>query len=235
MSLERKLRRARDSICGLLRIRRVPPNQFTLTIVGTTWCFVRNKYFLTAHHVLNDGQPRHADDQFLILRAPENGTKLERMLVAGFTHEDPQHDVAILEIGDPSAQGITVPALTISFDCVPDGTSVLTYGYPAPQVTSASLTEGQLNFQTVLVATANRGIVSAQFPPKEAPVYVFNIHWFNGESGGPILRERTLAAFAVMQGYVNVQAPHGIIAGPRMGRSLAAIRDRVVPLLPRRA
>ncbi len=234
MPLEAKVRSVRDSICGLLRVRALPDKQVNLAIVGTTWCVVQNRYFLTAQHVLNDGNPRNPADQFIIIRAPGNGTRLERFPVVGFRLEDAQHDFAILEIHDPATQGAMVPSLRISFESVRDGTDVLTYGCPAPRVTGASLAQGQLHFQTALVATANHGMVSAQFPPPEAPLYVFNVHWFSGESGGPILDTKTLRVFSVMQRYMNVEAPHGIIAGPRMGRSLAAIRDHLQALLLRK-
>jgi len=232
MPTRKRITQIRDSVCAVLRLQQINQNQINLSIVGTAWCFVRNKFLITAHHVFNNGNPRNPADKFVILRAPNNGSRLERMPIVNFNLEDSQSDFAILEISDPTSASIELPALQISFDKVQDGVDVITYGCPSPEVSNASVVEGQINFNTNLVATANLGIVSAQVEDRNVPTYFFNVHWFNGESGGPILTTESLKVFAIMQMSKNISTPNGIIPGPRLGRSLLAIQDKIQALLP---
>jgi hypothetical protein len=54
-----------------------------------------------------------------------------------------------------------------------------------------------------------------------------NVGWHHGESGGPILALEPVAVFALMQFYRNITGPHGVVAGPHMGRSIAVIESKL--------
>ena len=151
----------RDSVCGLLCIHHVSGNEYNSAIVGTVWCVVRNHYFITAYHVLNNNKARDPNGKFYILRAPENGPKLERTPVVTFALEDPGCDYVILEIDEREGSSLGFNPLNIYTGQVQDGTRVLTYGYPAPKVASARINpQGKLTqMQTMLISHANEGIV----------------------------------------------------------------------------
>ena len=72
--------------------------------------------------------------------------------------------------------------------------------------------------------------MAAQYDISGAWAYEFNVGWHHGESGGPVFVQDPLAAVAVMQFYRNIEAPHGRVAGPHVGRSLEVIRQKVVSL-----
>jgi len=64
----------RDGVGVLLRISPAPvAGQFQVAIVGTTWCISVGGAFVTAHHVLNEGNPRDPAHKYYVLRAPGNG------------------------------------------------------------------------------------------------------------------------------------------------------------------
>ena len=223
----------RDGVCALLRITPAQAaNQFNLAIVGTTWCVTAGRVFLTAHHVLNDGNPRDATHKFYVLSAPGNGHTLHYWPVSGFRLEDAGRDLVLLDAPVPAARGIALPAIPVAIAPPQDGTRVLTYGCPAPGIASASLSDqGDLTgIQTILFTHANTGIVAAQYEasPLTDTLFEFSVGWHHGESGGPVLRlDPEVAAFAVMQHYRNIQGPHGTMAGPRRGLALAAIREEL--------
>jgi hypothetical protein len=223
----------RDSVCALLRISPAgEPGKFNLAIVGTTWCITPGRVFLTAHHVLNGGNPRDASDRFHVLSAPGNGHSLYHWPVSGFLLEDAARDLVLFEAPVPADRKIEVSAIPISVTPPPDGTPVLTYGCPAPAIARATVSEqGNLTaIQTILFTHANTGIVAAQYrmSPSMDLLFELSVGWHHGESGGPVLRlEPEVAAFAVMQHYRNIQGPHGTMAGPRRGLALASIREEL--------
>ena len=223
----------RDAVCALLRISPAEePGKFHLAIVGTTWCITPGRVFLTAHHVLNAGNPRDATHRFHVLSAPGNGHALYHWPVSGFLLEDAARDLVLLEAPVPADRKIDVPAIPIAIAAPRDGTPVLTYGCPAPGIAGATVSEeGNLTaIRTILFTHANTGIVAAQYKasPSTDLLFEFSVGWHHGESGGPVLRlEPEVAAFAVMQHYRNIQGPHGTMAGPRRGLALASIRQEL--------
>ena len=232
LSHSRKVQRAiasvRDSVCGILRIRPGPKkDQTQLAIVGTAWCVVRNRYFVTAHHVFNGGKTRDPADQFVILRAPANGPTLDSVSVTGYALEDASLDLAIVQVDVPASTAINIPPLPVTLKPQRDGTAVLTCGCPAPQVTGANVTsQGDLvGVQTFLMTHANEGIVAAQYIERGSLRYELNVGWHHGESGGPIFTLDPVRAFAVMQDYRNIQTEHGIMAGPHRAFALGPIGD----------
>lgn len=219
----------RDSVAAVMKIS---PNSvastFNVAFVGTAWCVVESRCFVTAHHIFNEGKPRNKEDQFLLFFVPNNGPKAFHTPVAGFILEDSANDMAVVEIKALPASLPRVPAIPVSFKHQPDGTNVLTYGFPSPVIASASVdakgnwTGGQL----MLKSHANEGIVAGQYHDRAGPlVYELNVGWHHGESGGPVCQLEPLAAFAVMQSYRRIQSAHNVFAGPHQGRSLNVIRD----------
>lgn len=231
-TLSTNIEQVRDSVCGLLRVRKTAQNQFEVGVVGTTWCVVRNRYFITAYHVLNNGQARNPNDNFLILRAPGNGPRLERVPVVAFVLEDQRCDYVILEIDEQVGASLGINALNIYTGLVPDGTRVLTYGYPAPKVTNARVnTQGKLTgVRTMLLSHANEGIVASQYEFNAYHMYELNVDWHHGESGGPILIFDPPRVIAIMQHYRNIETPHGTVAGPHRGIAISAISSHIANL-----
>lgn len=229
----------RDSVCAILRIhkkqqsksdkKRGKPPQFHLAFAGTAWCIVENKYLITAHHVLNNGKPRDKDDKFYAFTVPGNGPMAYHFPISNFLLEDGSLDIAILEVGAPATPGQKIPCAPITFQKFPDGTKVLTYGFPSPVISAANLDEegNWRGGQLFLKAHANEGIIAGQFEIDAIWWYELNVGWHHGESGGPIFCLEPLAAFALMQQYRNIQTPHGIVAGPHAGRSLASIEQKL--------
>jgi hypothetical protein len=52
--------------------------------------------------------------------------------------------------------------------------------------------------------------------------YEFNVGFYQGESGGPIIALDPLGAIATMQNYREIETPSGKVPGPHRGFSLAA-------------
>lgn len=228
----------RDSVCAIMRIVRGPggggkkkpaEQQFRLGFVGTAWC-ISDGRLLTAHHILNEGKQRRDGDKFYAFTAPGNGEHAYAFPISGFPLEDQKDDFAILEIGPSANADQEIAPVTVSLARPPDGSHVVTYGFPAPEIRGATL-DPQGNFlgggQFFLKGHANEGIVAAQYDIGGGWVYEFNVAWHHGESGGPVIQLDPLAGFAVMQHYRNIQSPHGVVAGPRRGRSLDVIRSEL--------
>jgi hypothetical protein len=235
--------RLRESVVALLRIRparpatvkkgKAKPAQFQAVIGGTGFCVVRDRFVVTAFHVLNGGQPRNPKDRFYALVVPGNGDPFFHFPVNGFTLERPEIDVAILELGPCATAGISLPAAAVSFTLQPDGTRVITLGFPAPEIAGLGLdAEGAfLGGQFFLKSHANEGIVSAQYAIGNVPVYELNVGWHHGESGGPIATlAEPPAVFSLMQQYRNIQSPHGVVAGPHRGCGLLTIQKELSDL-----
>lgn len=205
-----------------------PPRvQVGLSFVGTGWCVVADRYLVTAYHVLNGGKPRDPANKFYVFSVPGNGNQAFHFPVTAFPLEDEANDLAILEIGPPAEAGHHIPPVAATLGRPPDGTDVLTYGFPAPAIAGASVNE-DLDFlggQFFLKGHANEGIVAAQYDLNGAWIFEFNVGWHHGESGGPVFQHEPLSVFAVMQHYRNIESPHGIIAGPHRGRGLDGIRQ----------
>lgn len=229
----------RDSVGAVMRIHplrqseqkkeRPAPPQFKIGIVGTAWCIAQKRYFVTANHIFNAGQPRDLSDRFFIFVVPQNAALAYHMPVTGFHLEDPSVDMAIMEIDASSVPNIQIPPVPVSFDPQLDGERVLTYGFPAPQIVQPNVDHNGnwVGGQLFLKSHANEGIISAQYEFRGALMYELNVDWHHGESGGPICQLDPVAAFAVMQDYRNVRTPHGTVAGPHRGRSLAQIESTI--------
>lgn len=200
---------------------------------GSGFCVADDRYLITAHHVLNGGRPRDPKDRFYAFTVPDNGDPAFHFPVTGFPVERPDLDLAVLEIGPCATPDIHLPALRVSFDPLPDGTPVVTVGYPAPEIASINV-DPQLNYgggQFFLKSHANEGIIAAQYMIGGNGMYELNVGWHQGESGGPIATatdEPTV--FSLMQHSRDVQSPHGVVAGPHRGLALSSIEGDLVEL-----
>jgi hypothetical protein len=236
--LKAAIPRLRESVTAILRLRMTKPETVKKGKVrpaqfeggwGSAFCVLSDKYLVTAFHVLNGGKPRDPATKYYALVVPGNGDPFFYFPVVAFPIERADLDIAVLEIGACSTAGVHLPALPVSFAPHADGTQVLTIGFPAPEIGGLNA-DPQGNFlggQFFLKSHANEGIVAAQYVVAgNLPVYELNVGWHHGESGGPIaiLTDRP-AAFSLMQQYRNVQGPHGVLAGPRRGLALSAMRQ----------
>ena len=206
---------------------------------GTAFSVVTDKYLVTAFHVLNDGKLRDPSAKFYALTVPENGSPFFIFPVVAFPVERQDLDIAILEIGPCLTAGIHLPAIPVSFAPQPDGTGVLTMGFPAPEILglNADPSGNLLGGQFFLKSHANKGIVAAQYElnmpgvVNDLHMYELNVAWHHGESGGPIVGSGDEPmVFSLMQHYRNVQGPHGPLPGPRRGIALSAIRQELEAL-----
>jgi len=229
----------RESVAAVFRLRQTKPAtvkkgkqrpaQFQFSW-GSAFSVVTDRYLLTAFHVLNGGQTRDPQDKFYVLTVPGNGLPFFTFPVVAFPLERQDLDMAVLEVG-PCANGAAhLPGLPVSFAGHPDGTRVVTVGFPAPEVAGLNV-DPQGTFQGgqfFLKSHANEGIVSARYDlgPANVPVYELNVGWHHGESGGPVatLADQP-AAFTLMQHYRNIQGPHGILPGPHRGCALSTIQQ----------
>jgi hypothetical protein len=244
MSLAVAIPKLRESITAILRLRltkpesvdqgKVVPAQYEVGW-GSGFCVVLNKYVITAFHVLSGGNPtRDPAAKFYALVVPKNGDPFYCFPVVSFPLERADLDIAVVEIGPCSTPGIHLWALPISFALQPDGTQVLTMGFPAPEVAGLHA-DPQGNFlggQFFLKSHANEGMVAAQYVlAGTLPFYELNVGWHHGESGGPVTTAAdTPVAFTLMQHYRNVQGPHGVLDGPRRGLALSAIQNELTGL-----
>lgn len=236
MSLECAIATTRESIVAVFRYHLLDAqtNQYRIGW-GSGFGIVTDRYVLTAHHVLNDGQPRDPQDKFLVFVVPSNGPQAFYFPVFGFPLERPDVDLAILEVGPCATDGIHLPALPVSFGAHVDGSHVTTVGFPAPEVSGINIDQ-QGNYaggSFFLKSHANEGILAAQYllGPANTLVYEFNVGWHHGESGGPVVRiQEPIAAITVMQHYRRTNAPQGIVPGPRRGCALTAIQNDLVRL-----
>lgn len=200
-NLPERIAAVRNSVFGLFRFRRLAADQANIGIVGTVWC-IGDRRFITAQHVLNNGQARQPGDSFELLRAPGNGAQLDRIPVQGFLLENLSKDIAVLEVASKSLNHLSpIQPIPISFDAIEDGLEIFSYGYPEPavQVGPADAQGRQQGIQTVMMSRANTGIVSAQYPINGEQKLEVTIDWFNGESGGPIIRTDSGMAIGFMQ------------------------------------
>jgi len=211
------------------RGKKKPPQvEIGLAFVGTGWCITTDQYVVTAHHVFNEGKPRDPNDRFYAFIVPANGPTAYHFPISGFPVEDAASDIAIVELGPCSTAAEHIQPLPVTFSRPPDGSMVGTYGFPAPEVLGANVDPNTLQFlsgQFFLKGHANEGIVAAQYDFNGGWHYEFNVGWHHGESGGPVVRLDPLAAFAIMQHYRTIKAPHGIVIGPHRGRSLEAVQQ----------
>jgi Trypsin-like peptidase domain len=242
-NLSAVIARVRESVVAILRVHlerpqsikkgKVRPAKYQVGIAGSGFCVVEDRCVVTAFHVLNGGSPREANDKFYAFVVPQNADPIYYFPVVSFPAERPRVDMAVLEIGPCSTQGVRIPAIPVSFADHVDGTRVVTAGFPAPETVRVNLDE-QGNFlggQFFLKSHANEGIISAQYPINGMHFYELNVGWHNGESGGPIVAfSDHPAAFSLMQHYRNVKAPIGTLAGPRRGIALASIQQDLTPL-----
>src|SRR5262245_44924004 len=165
----------RESTAAILRIRMTRPEtvkkgtlqpaQFQAALGGSAFCAVTDRYLITEFHVLNDGRPRSAGDRFYAFVVPRNGDSACHFPIEGFPVERHELDLALLEIGPCEAPGVHLPSLAVSFAPRPDGTRVVTLGYPAPEIMGLNV-DPQGNYrggQFFLKSHANEGIVSAQY------------------------------------------------------------------------
>lgn len=229
----------RDSVCAILRIhkkkqkhskkKRAKPPEFQLSLVGTAWCIVESRFLVTAHHILNHGKPRDSNDRFYAFTVPGNGPTAYHFPISDFLLEDPTLDMAIMEVGAPATPGQRIPAAPVTIRQLPDGTRVFTYGFPSATIARANVDKhgNWRGGEFFLKGHANEGIIAGKFEIGGVWWYELNVGWHHGESGGPIFCLEPLAAFAIMQQYRNIQSPHGIVAGPHAGRSLATIEQRL--------
>lgn len=238
----------RNAVCAVLRVARVETKakkgkhksqgatpatvQVQLGFVGTAWCIVESKFLVTAFHVLNNGAPRDPAHRFYVFSVPSNQNEAYHFPVIGFPFEDPASDTAILEIGPSAAPGHAIPAIPVTFSRPPDGSPVVTIGFPSPEIASANVND-QGEFlgggQFFLKSHANSGIVAGQYDFGGKWSYEFNVGWHNGESGGPVIRlEPSPAVFSIMQQFRNIQTPIGISAGPHIGVSLELIQTALL-------
>ena len=222
------IRAVRDSVCALLRLTvDDTARTFYAVLTGTTWCVVQDEVFVTAQHVLNDSKPRDPTHKFFVVHAPGNGPTLQFWPVTRFLLEDSLRDLAVFEAPVQSGSGIIVPSVPVALSPPADGTSVVTYGYPAPVVTSAQVGTGGVltSLHTALFTHGAVGIIAAQYPlPTGDTLIEFDVAWHHGESGGPIFElSDTPVAFSVMQRYRIIQGASGPMDGPRQGIALTAL------------
>ncbi|MBA7522995.1 hypothetical protein ES705_15117 [subsurface metagenome] len=206
--LVRSITAIRNSVCAILRIHRETQNRFQLTIVGTAWCIVPRRIFVSAFHILNNGQPRNPNDNFFRFFVPNNGPRAWPTPVVNFLLEDANVDMAILEVNSAPLQALQIPAIPVTFESVPDGERVLTCGFPAPRIVRPNVDQNGnwIGGELFLKSHANEGIISGQFDISGIRIYELNVGWHHGESGGPILRIKPLSAIAIMQRYRNIQS-----------------------------
>jgi hypothetical protein len=183
----------RESVAAILRIHqrrpetikkrgKVKPAQFQASF-GSAFCVVADRYLVTAFHILNEGKPRNAGDRFYALVVPGNGDPAFHFPVVGFPIERSDLDLAVLEIGPCATAGVHIPALPVSFVPRPDGTRVVTMGYPAPEIVALNVDAqgGYHGGQFFLKSHANEGIVSAKYIISASLIYELNVGWHHGE------------------------------------------------------
>jgi len=233
----------RESTAALLRIHvakpervkkgKVKPASIEASLAGSAFCIVADRYILTAHHVLNNGQQHDPKDKFYAFIVPQNGDPAYHFPVVSFPIERPDIDIAVLEVGPCHTSGMHIPAIPVSFAQQADGSRVVTVGFPSPEISNINIDQ-QLNFlggQFFMKSHANEGIVSAQYFIAGVRVYELNVGWHHGESGGPIVAlTDPPAAFSLMQHYRDIKSPHGIVAGPHRGSSLLPIEQELSSL-----
>jgi V8-like Glu-specific endopeptidase len=202
-------------------------------MAGSAFCVVKDKYVLTAQHILNGGKVRNLNDKFFAIVVPQNGDPAYHIPIISFPLERQDLDMAVLKLGACTESGIHMTALPVSFNSYPDGTPVITVGFPSPELTQVNV-DAAGDYQggkMFLKSHANTGIISAQYSMGQVLHYELNVGWHHGESGGPIVTASdNPAVFSLMQHYRNVKTPHGVVAGPHRGVSLSLIQQDLVNL-----
>jgi len=241
--IERVIPTVRESVAAILRIHIIQPSKVKkgreipakvgASVAGSAFCVVPDRYLVTAYHVFNGGKSRDPKDKFYAMIVPNNGDPAFHFPIVGFPVERPDIDLAVLELGPCATSGIHIPAADVTFTPQVDGCRVVTVGFPSPEIAGVNI-DNQLNYlggQFFLKSHANEGIVSAQYVIGGIQVYELNVGWHHGESGGPIVSlSDHPAVFSLMQHYRNIQSPHGVVAGPHRGCSLAAIQGELKSL-----
>src|SRR5512147_1394681 len=234
MSFAATIRSVRDSVCAVMKVNPTPapgsppaPPQYAVSFVGTAWCIVENRYFITANHIFNKGQPRNPEDKFILFFVPNNGLMAYHTKVTGFVLENEAYDIALIEISSLPPQVTGVPAVPVTFAAQDDGARVLTYGFPSPIISNAMVgVQGDwVRGSIFLKGHANEGIIAGRYDLNGALAYELNVGWHHGESGGPIFKMDPTAAFALMQTYRGIQSPNGVYPGPRRGFSVEVIKS----------
>jgi hypothetical protein len=162
----------------MIKKGKVKPATFELSW-GSGFCIATDRYVVTAHHILSGGKTRDPKDKFCAFVVPQNADQAFHFPVISFPVERADFDIAILELGLGASKGISIPGMPISFDQPPDGSRVMTVGFPAPQIEQVTITT-QGDYQGgrfFLKSHANEGIVSAQYVTDGQPVYELNIGW----------------------------------------------------------
>lgn len=239
--LSRAIQQTGNSVAAILRLHTLKPAtvkkgtakplKFRASIVGSAFCVVENRILLTAHHLFNDGKPRDPKDRFYAFIVPQNGPKVYHFPVVQYPFESLDLDMALIEVGPCGTAGVKIPALPVTTEAQPDGSRVLTIGFPSPEITALNVDQNgdYIGGQFFLMSHANEGIVSAQYPQGSVVFYELNIGWHHGESGGPIVRlDDSVAAFSLMQHYRNIKTPLGEVAGPHRGRALKALEQELI-------
>jgi Trypsin-like peptidase domain len=235
MELKTVIATARRSVVAIMKVH---PNgkkdgagnlQFDVGIVGTAFCVVSNKSYVTAHHVLNGGKPREAGDKFFVFRSQQRVGTIAHFPITHFHLEDAASDIAIFDAATPPGVGIDITSLPVCDGLQEDGTAVLTYGFPAPLVMAGSLdlTGNWVGGKVMIVGNANIGIVAGSELDAATNnlIYHFNVGWHNGESGGPVALLDPLAVIAIMQANRDIVTQRGdTVRGPRIGRALSWVK-----------
>src|SRR5207245_11670282 len=110
------------------------PREVQVSLGGSAFCVVADRYLVTAFHVLNEGKPRNPSDKFYAFVVPGNGDPMFHFPVVAFPVERHDLDVAVLEIGPCASACVQVRAPPASFTPRAAGTRVVTVGYPAPEI-----------------------------------------------------------------------------------------------------
>jgi len=230
MPFQNEIDQVRAATVAVLRIHRVNQNQIGAIVAGTAWAFSGKRFFLTANHVFNGGQPRDPNDRFYLFCVPANGPRAFRLPVMNFVFEDAVTDTAIIEVDPSTNPQFTVQPLPISVTGVRDGSDVITVGFPEPKISNARIDQN-LNWlgggSLFLKSYADVGIVSGQYELSGHDSFEFNVAWFQGESGGPVCIADPLSAISIMQTYRNINTQHGVVPGPRRGISLKSIEAEI--------
>lgn len=237
MNFVRAIRSIRESVCAVMKVSpstapgpasgAPTPPQYAVSFVGTAWCIVENRYFVTANHIFNKGQPRNPEDKYVLFFVPNNGLSAYHTNVTGFVFENEEYDIAVIEISSIPSEVKVVPAVPVTFSVQDDGSRVLTYGFPSPIISNAmvDVRGNWVRGSIFLKGYANEGIIAGQYVLNGALAYELNVGWHHGESGGPIFKLEPAAAFALMQTYRGIQSPNGVYPGPRRGFSMEIIKS----------
>ncbi len=231
----------RDCTCAILRVIKDETEtevaderevEVGLAFTGSGVCIVDDELILTAHHVLNNGEERDPNDDFYVFCVPDNERRAYHYPVIDFPLELGDRDVAVLRLGNPSGEQAELSAATLAADGFRDGTSVVTCGFPSPEIGGAQFDQ-DLNFRRgdfFLKSHASTGIIAAQYEVPEGPYFEFNVGWHHGESGGPVVVADSGEVISLMKGYRNIETPHGVVQGPNIGPELRDLSVRLEQL-----